>query len=252
MQNGFLGTMQLGYFSLREMFTRQTFSRMQIQVFLNQVYFTGCQSLSLIFILSLILGNLIVFSFVQQLSAFVQFDLSLPLVRSFVIQEFTPFLISLLVIARSGAAVATELGNMKANQEILALESMGVSPLRYLMLPRILSGIFCMVILSFYFVLLLFFLGSLSVLLLTSYSVMSYLDMVLLSVRWNEVFFCGMKSMFSGFFIFTIACQEGLKVKDSLHEVPQSTTQAVVRSLVVVIAVNALLTLSSILLQEYL
>lgn len=251
MFNGFFGTLQLGYVSLREIFSLKTFCRQQMQVFLNQIYFTGCQSLTLIFILSFILGNLIVFSFVKHLSAFVQFDLTLPLVRSFVIQEFTPFLISMLVIARSGTAVATEIGNMKANQEILALESMGVSPLRFILFPRILSGVICVLALALYFVILLFSLGSMSVLTFTNYSVINYLNLVLLSVHHQELLFCFLKCICSGFFVFTIACQEGLKVKNSLHEVPQAATQAVVRSLVIVIGINAVLTLISILLKEY-
>ena len=252
MFHGFVGALQLGYFSLREIFSAQTYCRQQIQVFLNQIYFTGWQSLSLIFILSFILGNLIVFSFVQQLSAFVQFDLTLPMVRTFVIEEFAPFLISLLVIARSGTAVATEIGNMKANQEILALESMGISPVRFLLFPRILSGVICVSALAFYFVLFLFLLGSLSVLVFTNYSVTTYLNLVLLSVTRQEIFFCALKCIFSGLFVFTVACQEGLKVKNSLHEVPQAATQAVMRSLIIVIGINSILTLISILLKEHL
>ncbi len=251
MVQGIFGTIQLGYFSLRELFSPQTYGRQQVQVFLNQIYFTGWQSLSLIFILSLILGNLIVFSFVQQLSAFVQFDLTLPLVRVFVIEELTPFLISLLVIARSGTAVATEIGNMKANQEILALESMGISPVRFILFPRIFSGMICVFALAFYFVLFLFCLGSMSVLIFTNYSVGTYLNLVLLSVTRQELIFCALKCLFSGLFVFTISCQEGLNVKNSLHEVPQAATQAVMRSLIIVIGINSVLTLISILLKEH-
>ncbi|MFN8944328.1 MAG: ABC transporter permease [Pseudobdellovibrionaceae bacterium] len=250
MLSGVIGTLQLGYISLREVFSPKTFSRTQIQVFLNQIYFTGCQSLSLIFILAFILGNLIVFSFVQLLCSFVQFDLTLPFVRSFVIEELTPFLIGLLVIARSGTAVATEIGNMKVNQEILALESFGVSPIRYLLFPRIFSGILCVLALAFYFVILLFSFGSLSVLTLTNFSILSYLDLVLFSIETREIVFCFLKCGFSGLFIFTIACQEGLNVRSSLHEVPQAATHAVMRSLVVVIGINAVLTFISILLKE--
>ncbi|MCK6599103.1 MAG: ABC transporter permease, partial [Bdellovibrionaceae bacterium] len=55
------------------------------------------------------------------------------------VREIGPLLTALVVIARSGTAVSTEVGNMRANREIEALESIGINPLSFIVFPRILG-----------------------------------------------------------------------------------------------------------------
>jgi phospholipid/cholesterol/gamma-HCH transport system permease protein len=68
-----------------------------------------------------------------------------------IVREAGPLLVALVVIARSGTAVASEIGNMRANREIEALESMGINPLSFIVFPRVLGGVISVLCLAFYF-----------------------------------------------------------------------------------------------------
>src|SRR5690606_35674705 len=70
-----------------------------------------------------------------------------------IIRELAPLLTALIVIARSGTAVASEIGNMRVNREIEALEAMGIHPLSYIVFPRLMGGVVSVVCLAVYFVL---------------------------------------------------------------------------------------------------
>ncbi len=240
MVQDFFSSLGLVYFSFRQIFDRRIFSHSQRQIFLQQVFFTGYQGLSLISILAFVIGNLFVF---VCLSLFVaQLEFTLPMMKTILIREISPILMSILVIARSGTAVATEIGNMRANLEISALEAMGIQPLRFVILPRILSGIVSSSGLHIYFCLLTLFFGMLTYVLGTEKTLFFYLDQTFFKVNLAEFGISLLKVSVSSMLIFMTSCYEGLQVKRGLQEVPYRTTQAVVKSLIYVISFQAIVT----------
>jgi len=66
-------------------------------------------------------------------------------------RELAPLLTAIVVAGRSGTAMATELGNMKVNSEVLALSSLGIDPPRYIVLPRLVASIVSVLVLMIYF-----------------------------------------------------------------------------------------------------
>ena len=160
-----------------------------------------------------------------------------------VVRELGPLLTSLIVIARSGTAVASELGSMRVNKEVDALKSMGINPLSFIIFPRLVGGIVSVMCLSFYFVIFATTAGFVVCRLVKGLPFDLYFTSLAQAAGMGDVLVFIMKSFMSGLIIFAVSCYQGLQVKKSPHEIPQVTTQAVVKSTVYVLVFNMILTL---------
>jgi len=235
----FIKTLRMIYFSLRSVFTSKTESKRSIvSVISSQIYFTGYQALPLISFLALCIGSLL---FLQSSSQLNLLQDQMPigqLMNILVIRELAPFLTALVVIARSGTAVAAEVGNMVANREIEALEVMGINPLSYIVFPRLVGGLISVICLSVYFSALAMVGGFFITTFFHSMPFDFYMNTVITTVSFEDLFSLIVKSLFSGFMIFALSCTYGLSIKKSLTEVPIATTQAVVKSIIYVVGFN--------------
>lgn len=164
------------------------------------------------------------------------------LMVAIIIREVAPLLTALVVVARSGTAVASEIGNMRANREIDALESMGIDPLSYIVFPRILGGVISTLSLCTMFILISILGGFVVTALVQGMSFSFYIDSVLRAISGVDLSLFIIKNIFSGLIIFIVSCYQGLLVKKSPTEVPIATTQAVVKSIIYVIVFNLTVT----------
>lgn len=227
------------YLSCRATFLDQAQGlRTIIGVLSSQIYFTGYQALPLISILALATGGLLILQGMSNLTLLGGTQMLGPFLIALFVREVAPLLTALVVIARSGTAVASELGNMRANREIEALESMGINPLSFIVFPRLVGGLVSVVALSFYFI----FVGLMGGFLITQFlhkmPLNFYLDSLLNAFAQVDVLIFLLKSGSSGVIIFIVSCFQGLSVKRSPHEVPQVTTQAVVTAILYVTLFN--------------
>jgi phospholipid/cholesterol/gamma-HCH transport system permease protein len=161
-----------------------------------------------------------------------------------ILRELGPLITVLVVIARSGTAVASELGNMKVNSEITLLESVGINPLSYIVFPRILGGVLSVVCLGFSFCMVAFFGGYFVVNLIHPLSFEFFTDALALAITKTDILMFLIKNIFSGLLIFSIACYHGMSVRKSFTEVPQMTTRAVMASIVYTVVFNGIISLS--------
>ena len=209
-----------------------------------QIYFTGFQALPIVSMLALIAGTLIIVQVSSQLSRVGGGNLLGNLLVVLIIRELGPLITALVVIARSGTAVASELGNMKVNREIEALESMGINPLSFIVFPRLVGGVISVVCLAFYFCVVALFGGYLVSQLVHPISFDFFVESIAFSISRADVFLFLLKNIFSGTIIFVICCYQGFLVKQSFTEVPQVTTKAVVNSIVYTVAFNSFVSIS--------
>lgn len=233
----------LSYFSVKSiMLNKAENFRSIISVLSAQVYFTGVQALPLISILALATGVIFLF---QGLSHFALVGgtqiLGSFLVAS-IVREASPILVALVVIARSGTAVATEIGNMKANREIDALIAMGINPYSYIIFPRLFGGVVSIICLAFYFNVVALAGGLFLATLMRDISFEFFFNSLFLALQPEDFLIFILKNMIGGFLIFTISTRSGFLVQKSSHEVPQRTTQAVVHSILSVTLVNFMIT----------
>ena len=211
-------------------------------VILLQVYFTGVQALSLISVIAVASSTIAVMQSASQFSFLGGSEMVGQLLVTIVIRELAPLITALIVIARSGTAVASELGNMRVNREIEALESLGINPLSYIVFPRLMGGILSVICLSLYYAFFAIIGGFVFSKILLNMPLSYFLDSIVQAITVEDVYMFAVKILFSGFLIFAISCHQGLQVKNGPHEVPQATTKAVVNSIIYVMAFHILTT----------
>lgn len=207
-----------------------------------QIYFTGYQALPLITVLAMAVGGVVIMQSGSQFNLLGGTSLIGQLMVIVVVREVGPLLTALIVIARSGTAVASELGNMKANREIEALETMGINPLSFIVFPRIAGGIISVVCLACYFIAAAIIGGFLIARVFQNVPVDFYMESIAQAFAQADVYLFLLKIVFSGALIFTVCCYQGLQVTQGPFEVPQVTTKAVVNSIIYCMGFNLLVT----------
>ncbi len=209
-------------------------------VLLRQLYFTGLDATRIIVLIALIIATVII----AQVQSLVGDNGSLTgkILVWVVLRELAPLLTAIIVIARSGTAIATELGAMKINGEIDSIEMLGITTDNYLVMPRIVGVTTCMMVLTLYFVLTVF-VGSFAVASIGWHIPYDQLFQgIIASLGIKEVVMLFSKSLFFGMFVSAICCWYGLGVGRSATEIPQAATRAVMTSLFAVFVLDGLLT----------
>lgn len=209
-------------------------------VLLRQLYFTGLDATRIIMVIAFIIVTVII----AQVQSLVGDTGSLTgkILVWVVLRELAPLLTAIIVIARSGTAIATELGAMKINGEIESIEMLGITTDSYLVMPRIIGVTTCMVILTVYFVLTVF-IGSFAVASIGWHIPYDQLFQgIIASLGIKEIVMLFSKSVFFGMFVSAICCWYGLGVGRSATEIPQAATRAVMTSLFAVFVLDGLIT----------
>lgn len=214
--------------------------RLTHAIMMTQVLFTGVQALSLVSIIGLLIGA----SIIIQTNMMVPADGELigRVLVAVVLRELAPLITAIVVAGRSGTAIATELGNMKVNSEVLALSSLGVDPMRYVVLPRMVGCVVSVVALMIYFSIVsltaAFAIGIVS----SGASLSSFQQGVSGSVMPHDLALFFLKGVGLGTIVGWLSCHFGLEVKSSPTEVPQQASRAVVMSLLGCVVYNTALT----------
>lgn len=209
-------------------------------VLFKQIYFTGLEASGIIVTIAVILGAVIITQVVSLVGN--NGSLTGKILVWVVLRELAPLLTAIIVIARSGTAIAAELGSMKINGEIDAIELLGIPSDRYLILPRILGVTVSVVILTFYFVLS----SCIASFLIASFGwhipYQQFVQGIMLSLGAHEVILLFSKSLIFGLFVSATCCCYGLRVGRSATEIPQAATKAVMTSLFAVFILDGLIT----------
>ncbi len=211
-------------------------------VLMRQVLFTGLESTWLIGMVASLLGISIAIQAQLWLGAIGMLDQLGAVMVAVVVREIGPLLTNLIVIARSGSGMATELGGMSVNGEVRLLESLGVDPFVYLVTTRVFAmgvSVFC---LSIIFIVMCFVSSYIIGFLIGAVVVTphQFAYSVFAAVRFNDVFNLAARTILPAMASGVICCREGLRAQHSITEVSQATTRAVVRSMVAVFAISAL------------
>jgi len=206
-----------------------------------QVRFTALDALPLALLTSLLLGGITLIQVFAQMSAFGAETYLSRLLAKLVIRELGPLLVSVIVIGRSGTAIAAEMASIKLSGEVDALCAMGVNPIQYLLLPRILGGI-----LSVFSLIILFDAAALLGGFLVAWSRFPLSPRFFLSalgnaIQWPELIITFAKATIFGGLVPLICASSGLRVSSSSTEIPQAVTAAAVSSLVAVFLAGAIL-----------
>ena len=207
----------------------------------RQVLFTGVEAMGLALTVAFLVGVSVVAQAQLWLSRFGQSEMLGRLLVAVIVDGAGPLLVNLIVIARSGTAIATELATMRVRGETEVLEALGVDPMVYLVLPRVVGVLACVFALTVLFVICSFVSGYLAGLMLGANAgdpgrfARGVFEAATPDVAVGLV----AKTALPGLLTGTICCVEGLSVRGAATEVPQAGTRAVVRSLTGAILITA-------------
>jgi len=206
--------------------------------FLRQVYFTGVTAATGVVLRASALGALIIAFTINVLDADV--ELAVKILLWVVLREVGPLAAALVVILRSGTAVASELAMMRISGQTEALRHLGIDPYDYLVIPRVIGVMLATAALTLYIQ----FLAVLGGMLLSPFMINATFDE--LSNRFFELvtpvdlYYSMIKSLLFGFAIMNVCCYHGLNPPDLTHNaVPKAVTRAVTQSAMVVLVINA-------------
>jgi phospholipid/cholesterol/gamma-HCH transport system permease protein len=164
------------------------------------------------------------------------------LVSVSLLRELGPLIVAVIVIGRSGSAVTAELGTMKVGEEIEALEVMGINPIRFLVIPRVLAMLIMLPALTVFGN----YVGMVGGWAICHYalnfSTPAFIVLAIGGVGVWDLYSGLIKSAVFAWLVITIACYMGLKVQGGAEGVGQATTQSVVWSLLSMLVANAVLT----------
>ena len=213
------------------------------RVILNQVRFTGVQALPFLSFVSAVVSVLIVIQVLDQATK-VGFEAIIGTVFvAGLIREMGPLLTAVVVIGRSGTAIAAELGTNRVMEEITALETMGIDPLHYVVFPRLVGVTVATVCLVVYFDGIALFFGYLAAQLTTGMGLATYLRYIIDELTVADFYVTGLKGLLFGIIIALLPSFHGLVVRRVPTEVPKAVTRAVVECLALVFLVSAIVSM---------
>jgi phospholipid/cholesterol/gamma-HCH transport system permease protein len=214
----------------------------RVGVLVQQLEFVGVQSIFLVCLVGLFTGMVFAVQTAYGFRRFGAENLVGGVVALSLSREMAPVLTAIMVAARAGSGMAAQLGNMRATEQIDALETMAVSPVQYLIVPRLIAGTLMVPVLA-----LLFFGVGLGGAYLIGVVMLSldqgiFLDRVTALLDKRDLVQGLVKAIVFGYAVTLISCRHGYYAKGGAEGVGLATTRAVVWSVVGVFFLDYVIT----------
>ncbi|MCD5390812.1 ABC transporter permease [candidate division NPL-UPA2 bacterium] len=159
-------------------------------------------------------------------------------------KELGPVLTALMLAGRVGAAITAQVGTMKVTEQIDALQSLAVNPVKYLVVPRFLACLILLPILTIYTVFIGMLGGYIASVKMMGINATFYLSIALERVAPHDILNGLIKALFFGMIIGIIACHKGLTARGGAEGVGRATTGSVVTSCILILIANFFITIA--------
>ena len=229
------------------LFLKQTFvcilqGRIRFREILKQVYEQGIQSIVIVAITSLASGLVLGLQGYVILVRFGAKEFISQLVALSLVRELSPVFTALIFSGKAGARITAELGTMNVNDQILATRTMGVDPIEFLVVPRMLATLIVLPVLVVVSELVGIYGGYLVGVFEAHIPSATYINQTLRTIDYVDFFSGFVKIIFFGFLVGWICCYQGYSTRGGSMGVGQHTTKAVAFSYIFVILSNVLIT----------
>ncbi len=211
---------------------------------IGQTIFTGVDALPTVTLLSFIFGVSITAQLITILQAVGSESEVVDILTRVVALELGPLLTAIVVIGRSGSAIAVDLGNMRLNREMEGLELLGMDVNSFFITPRLIGVTVSQLVLAVYFSVFATVVGLGAGALFGSVGFFKYLVAIPLAFDPLHLLVFLIKNLAFGLIVGATACFHGLQVTVSSTEVPQQTQRAIVNSLTLVFILDGLMVLA--------
>ena len=210
--------------------------------FLHVLEDCGARSLSIVALINFLVGLILGFVGAIELKRFGAQIYVADLVGIGMLREIAPIMTGIIVTGRTGAAFAAQLGTMEANEEIDALRTLGIPPIDFLVLPRMLALSLMMPLLCLYADLLGIAGGLVVASSMLKVSPIQYLLETARAIHLNDLFLGLFMSAVFGVLVALAGCMRGIRSGRSASAVGEATTSAVVTGIVSIVVATAIIT----------
>jgi len=198
----------------------------------------GPNALPIVTLISFLVGLILAFMGAVQLRNFGAQIYVADLVAIGATREMGCLMTGIIMAGRTGAAFAAQLGTMRVNEEIDALLTMGIPPVEFLIMPRLLALVLMMPLLTVYSDLLTILGGAFVGVTMLDLGAVQYLDRTLAALTLTNLFIGIVKGLVFGILIALSGCQRGMKAGQSAADVGLATTSAVVTAIVLIVVME--------------
>jgi phospholipid/cholesterol/gamma-HCH transport system permease protein len=198
----------------------------------------GANAVPIVSLISLLVGLIIAFESAQPLAQFGAQIFVANMIGLVMVRELGPLLAAILLAGRSGSAFAAEIGTMKVNEELNALETLGLDPIPFLVVQRITAGILLTPLLTCYATFM-GVLGGVLVMLGLGFPLKLIFHQLTSAVHLHDVVLAAAKGVVFGAIVSGVGCLRGLQTKQGPSAVGISTTRAVVTSILLIVIADA-------------
>jgi len=199
----------------------------------------GADGVGITALLGFLIGLILAFQSAIAMAMFSAQIYTADLVVIATFRELGPLITCVILASRSGSAFAAELGTMKVNEEIDALKTMGIDPVRFLVLPRMIAAVFAAPLLTM-FNNLLALVGCFVVMVATGFAPLTVFDRLYHAADLVDLFGGLAKTLVFGALIAEIGCLLGLQAGTGASAVGSAATRAVVSGIVAVVVVDGM------------
>lgn len=199
----------------------------------------GFDALPIIGLLTFLVGIVLAYQGATQLQRFGADIYTVNLVGIATLRELGILLTAVIIAGRTGSAITAQIGTMSVNEEIDALKTMGIHPLEILVMPRIFALMVAFPLLTFYGNIMALIGGGAGCWMLLNIGPYEYIAQLKQAVPLSALWVGFSKAPVFAFVIALVGCFEGLKVSGSAESVGIHTTQSVVKSLFIIIVLDA-------------
>jgi len=203
----------------------------------------GPEALPIISLISLLVGMILAFLGSVQLKMFGAEIFVADAVAVGMVREMGALMTGIIMAGRTGAAFAARLGTMQVNEEVDALQTMGFSPMEFLVLPRALALIIMMPLLSIYANVLGILGGAIVGILMLDLTPTQYYLQTVGSISLQAVASGLIKSSVFGILVAISGCMQGIRCGRSASAVGEATTAAVVNAIVYIVVADSLISI---------
>lgn len=217
-----------------------------------QTFFTGVEIIIPLFIVATLFGTVVIIEVLSLMGKMGFSDIVGNLMVVVIIRELSPILTAFLIAGRSGSSLTTYIGSMVIDSEVDALATMGINPIRYLVMPSVIGGTIATIISNIIFSAsaigagflvtkgIIFITGNAPNLQIT----WSYLSTeIIKALTIPDFVFAIVKPLVFGIIITINACYQALNIKRDIRLVPKATSRSVITSFLYIVFADVVLSL---------
>ncbi len=203
------------------------------------VELAGANAVGIIALMSLLLGLILAFQSAGPMARFGAQIFVIDLVAISTTKELAPLITAIILAGRTGSAFAAELGTMKVKEEIDALTTMGLEPVKFLIAPRVVAAVFVTPLLTI-FSMVFAIVGGAVVMRSLGFTMITYVNRVQSAIGLTDILGGLFKSLFFGILVASIGCLRGMQTASGAQAVGISATRAVVSGIFLILCADAI------------